>query len=173
MLVCPEIATNTGAVIRLCANTGAHLHLVRPLGFSMDDRLLRRAGLDYHELAEVTIHDDLDALMSAVSGQRRIAFSSFGTVPYHEIAFEPDDVLVFGAERSGLSDPQLDRLTADMMATIPMTAANRSLNLSNAVAVVVYEAWRQQGFPGSAPKPAARPGHGMTAETLTEGPFDS
>ncbi len=150
VLVEPEIPPNAGNVIRLCANTGARLHLVEPLGFSMDDRQLRRAGLDYHELATVSVHPSWEDCCDALAGRRMFALSTRGDVPYASIAYRPDDVFVFGAEGRGLPDRVLESFAADRTLRLPMRAGNRSINLSNAVAVVVFEAWRQQGFAGGA-----------------------
>lgn len=144
VLLAPEIPGNTGNIIRLCANTGAALHLVRPLGFSMEDRLLRRAGLDYHEYASVRLHDDLEAARSALGPRRWIAFSAHGSGTHADCAFRADDALLFGSETRGL--PVAAREAADACLRIPMQAGVRSLNLGNAVAVTLYEAWRQQGF---------------------------
>ena len=148
VLVCPEIPPNTGNVIRLCANTGVALHLVRPLGFSMEDRLLRRAGLDYHELASVRIHDDWPACRSALGERRRFAFSTRAGVRFDAIAYQTSDVLVFGAETAGLPASLLAEFPAQCRLRLPMVPGNRSLNLSNAVAVAVFEAWRQAGYRG-------------------------
>ena len=144
----PEIPPNTGNIIRLSANTGAHLHLVRPLGFSLDDRSLARAGLDYHDLARVSIHADLDACMQALPGVRVLPFSTRGTKRYDTIDFTDQDALLFGSETAGLPQPVLERFPAEHRLKIPMVAGNRSLNLSNAVAAVVYEVWRQHEFAG-------------------------
>lgn len=146
----PEIPPNTGNVIRLCANTGAELHLVRPLGFDLDRRSLRRAGLDYHWMARVHVHQDFDAceraLRAARAPLRWCAIETGGARRYDEVAFAPGDVLLFGSERRGLPAEVLARVGIDALASIPMQEGNRSLNLSNAVALVVYEAWRQNGF---------------------------
>jgi len=144
----PEIPPNTGNVIRLCANTGARLHLIRPLGFSMDDARLRRAGLDYHEWATVQEHDDLAAFTASVAPRRLLALSTRGSTRYTEAGFGTDDALLFGPETRGLPQEILDALPAEQRLRLPMRPGNRSLNLSNAVAVVVYEAWRQMGFAG-------------------------
>jgi tRNA (cytidine/uridine-2'-O-)-methyltransferase len=150
VLVNPEIPPNTGNVIRLCANTGTPLHLVEPLGFSMDDAQLRRAGLDYREMATVRVHPDW-AACAAVLGQRRVlAFTTRATVLLPELQFRPDDVLVFGPETAGLSEAFLAVIAPAHRVRLPMVPGNRSLNLSNAVAVAVYEAWRQRGFAGGA-----------------------
>ena len=150
VLVNPEIPPNAGNVIRLCANTGTALHLVEPLGFSMDDRQLRRAGLDYHELAKVTRHRDWESCASALASRRLLAFTTRGTTRLDAIAFRSDDVLVFGAETAGLPEEFLATIAPQDRVRLPMVPGNRSLNLSNAVAVAVFEAWRQLGFPGSA-----------------------
>jgi tRNA (cytidine/uridine-2'-O-)-methyltransferase len=147
----PEIPPNTGNVIRLCANVGARLHLVPPLGFSMDDSRLRRAGLDYHELTSVTAHADWAACRAALAGKRLFALSTRGARGYAEVAFQRDDAFLFGAETAGLPDEVLESIELTMRLRLPMVAGNRSLNLSNAVAVVVFEAWRQCAFEGAAP----------------------
>ena len=149
VLVHPEIPPNTGNVIRLCANAGARLHLVEPLGFSMEDKLLRRAGLDYHELAEVHAHADWAACRAVLGERRMFAFSTRAQQLYTEVAFKPGDVFVFGAETSGLPAAVLESFAEDSRLRLPMRAGNRSLNLSNAVAVAVFEAWRQNGFAGA------------------------
>ena len=146
----PEIPPNTGNVIRLCANAGAVLHLVRPLGFSMDDARLRRAGLDYREWARVRLHDTLESVLTQPGVGRAYAFTARGTRPYHAVPYGPHDALVFGSETRGLPDGVLERFDPSHRLRIPMVSASRCLNLSNAVAVVVYEAWRQLGFPGAA-----------------------
>jgi tRNA (cytidine/uridine-2'-O-)-methyltransferase len=146
----PEIPPNTGNVIRLCANAGARLNLVEPLGFSMDDRRLRRAGLDYHELATVVVHRDWEACRASLGERRIFAVSARGAVRYDEVAYAQDDALVFGAETAGLPAELLETFVPDRRLRLPMRPGNRSLNLSNAVAVVVYEAWRQRGFAGGA-----------------------
>jgi tRNA (cytidine/uridine-2'-O-)-methyltransferase len=147
----PEIPPNTGNVIRLCANTGAALHLIRPLGFDLDDRKLRRAGLDYHEFARVAVHDDLDAFLAAVSPRRLFAVSTRGRVRYDRVEYSEDDALLFGPETRGLPQEVLDALPEEQRLRLPMRPGNRSLNLSNAVAVIVFEAWRQSGFDGANP----------------------
>jgi tRNA (cytidine/uridine-2'-O-)-methyltransferase len=151
VLVHPEIPPNTGNVIRLAANTGCALHLVEPLGFSMDDKLLRRAGLDYHEFTAVQRHADWAALQAAqqAAGGRLWAFSTRGTKMLSEVAWQPDDWLVFGCETSGLPDMVRDSVASDRRVRLPMRPGQRSLNLSNSVAVAVFEAWRQQGYAGS------------------------
>jgi len=145
VLVHPEIPPNTGNVIRLCANTGCRLHLVEPLGFSMDDKQLKRAGLDYHELACITVHRDWEAC-SRLLGPRRFALTTRGTRTFTEVAYRPGDAFVFGAETAGLSDAFLAGFDEGSRIRLPMKPGNRSLNLSNAVAVTVFEAWRQNGF---------------------------
>src|SRR5262245_4976638 len=143
----PEIPPNTGNVIRLCANTGAHLHLVRPLGFDLEDRQLRRAGLDYHEWTRLEVHESLDDALAVIEPTRLFAFSTRGLRPYHEVAYRQTDTLLFGPETRGLPPEVLSRLGNDVL-RLPMRPESRSLNLSNAVAIVVYEAWRQLGFSG-------------------------
>jgi tRNA (cytidine/uridine-2'-O-)-methyltransferase len=144
----PEIPPNTGNVIRLCANTGARLHLVQPLGFRMENRELKRAGLDYHEYATIRIHRDWPSAQRALAGQRVFAFSTRAETRYDRVAFQPGDVLVFGPETRGLPAQVLEGFVPAQCLRLPLVAGNRSLNLSNAVAVVVYEAWRQNGFAG-------------------------
>jgi tRNA (cytidine/uridine-2'-O-)-methyltransferase len=142
----PEIPPNTGNVIRLCANTGASLHLVRPLGFRTDDRSLKRSGLDYHDLASVRIHADLDACIAALAGARIMAVETGARICYADFAFREGDALVFGPESRGLPGAVRERIGRDNSLFIPMRAHARSLNLSNAVALVAYEAWRQLKF---------------------------
>ena len=146
----PEIPPNTGNVIRLCANTGATLHLVRPLGFALDEPRMRRAGLDYHEYASIRTHDDLAGCIAALGDPRLFAFSTRGTTRYDRAKFQPGDALLFGPETRGLPDEVLCSVPEQQRLRVPMRPDNRSLNLSNAVAVVVYEAWRQLGFDGGA-----------------------
>ena len=150
VLVEPEIPPNTGNVIRLAANTGAQLHLVRPLGFDMSDKQLRRAGLDYHEYASVKVHADFDALLASETPppERVFALSTQGSRSLADAAFAPGDWFVFGCETRGLSPALRERIGPQRLLRLPMRAGNRSLNLSNAVAVVVYEAWRQLGYAG-------------------------
>jgi tRNA (cytidine/uridine-2'-O-)-methyltransferase len=150
VLVQPEIPPNAGNVIRLAANTGARLHLVEPLGFSMDDKQLKRAGLDYHELANLRTHRDWPACRAALGDRRRFAFSARASVGYADIHYAAGDAFIFGAETRGLSDELLAEFAPERRLRLPMLPGNRSLNLSNAVAVVVYEAWRQLGFAGAA-----------------------
>ena len=149
VLVQPEIPPNTGNVIRLAANTGARLHLVEPLGFTLDDRQLRRAGLDYHEYAHVEVHKNFEALKQVLADRRLFALTTRGTRNYASVEFRVGDAFVFGAETKGLEQELLEEFPADMRLKLPMLAGNRSVNLSNAVAVVVFEAWRQIGFLGS------------------------
>ncbi len=153
VLVTPEIPPNTGNVIRLCANTGCRLHLIEPLGFSMDDKQLRRAGLDYHEFAEVQRHPDWGAFlaMARPPHERLLALSTRGLRRVHDHSFDVGDWLVFGSETRGLPDHILDSFAPEQRLRLPMRPGQRSLNLSNAVAAVVFEAWRQQDFEGSAP----------------------
>ena len=146
----PEIPGNTGNIIRLCANTGATLHLVKPLGFTLDDSKLKRAGLDYHEWASLQVHEDWPALLVALAGRRLFALTTRGSRPAFEVAFQTDDVLVFGPETRGLPADLLDTFAPDRRLRLPMRPESRSLNLSNTVAVMVYEAWRQHGFSGGA-----------------------
>jgi tRNA (cytidine/uridine-2'-O-)-methyltransferase len=149
VLVAPEIPPNAGNVIRLAANSGARLHLVEPLGFSMDDRQLRRAGLDYRERANVRVHRDWPACRAALGARRAFAVSTRGRIPYADVRYAEGDALVFGAETSGLPQALLEEFPEERRLRLPMRPGNRSLNLSNAVAVVVYEAWRQLGFRGA------------------------
>jgi tRNA (cytidine/uridine-2'-O-)-methyltransferase len=145
----PEIPPNTGNLIRLCANAGAALHLVHPLGFELSDAHVRRAGLDYHEMANVREHPDLDTCLAALGGARVFALTTKATRSVYDAAFRAGDAFLFGPETSGLPPALLDTFPAEMKLRIPMRAGNRSLNLSNAAAVTVYEAWRQLGFFGS------------------------
>ena len=145
----PEIPPNTGNVIRLCANTGAALHLVKPLGFDLDDKKLRRAGLDYHEYARIAVHDDLAAFLAAAKPRRLFAISTRASARYDRVDYAEDDALLFGPETRGLPQAILDDLPPEQCLRLPMRPGNRSLNLSNAVAVIVFEAWRQQDFAGA------------------------
>ncbi|MEP6885151.1 MAG: tRNA (cytidine(34)-2'-O)-methyltransferase [Gammaproteobacteria bacterium] len=147
----PEIPPNTGNVIRLCANAGATLHLVKPLGFRLDDKGLQRSGLDYHDLASVTVHENLDACLIALGASRLFAVETGGRQRYNDVQYRDGDALLFGPETRGLSDAILNRVGRDSSVYIPMRAKCRSINLSNAVALVAYEAWRQLGFAGAAP----------------------
>ncbi|MCX8515035.1 MAG: tRNA (cytidine(34)-2'-O)-methyltransferase [Burkholderiales bacterium] len=140
----PDIPQNTGNIIRLCANSGAKLHLVRPLGFPLEDKKLRRAGLDYHEYASIQIHDNWSSCRQFLNNKRIIAIETSGNNYYHKIDYAANDALVFGSETSGLPIEVLNQV--DIIAKIPMLAGQRSLNLSNSVALVAYEAWRQLGF---------------------------
>ena len=150
VLVNPEIAPNTGNVIRLAANTGCRLHLVEPLGFVMTDKGLKRAGLDYHEHATVRRHVDWAACVAALGDVRRFAITTRGSMRYSEVAFRPGDVFVFGAESSGLPAAVLEGFEPACRLRLPMQPASRSLNLGNSVSAVVFEAWRQNGFAGGA-----------------------
>ena len=149
LLYQPEIPPNTGNVIRLCANTGARLHLIRSLGFSLEDAQLRRAGLDYHEYAELRVHDTLEAAIDALRPPRLFALSTRNAVRFDTVAFAPGDAFLFGPETRGLPDDVPAGVPDAQRLRLPMRPHNRSLNLSNAVAVVVFEAWRQQGFAGA------------------------
>lgn len=146
----PEIPPNTGNVIRLCANAGCRLHLIEPLGFELDDAKLKRAGLDYHELANVHVHAGFEAFVTAVAPARLFAFSTRGGIRYDTPRYRAGDALLFGPETRGLPAAILDALPDERRLRLPLRPGNRSLNLSNAVAVVVYEAWRQLDFPGGA-----------------------
>ena len=148
----PEIPPNTGNIIRLCANTGARLHLVRPLGFSLDDAQLRRAGLDYHEYASLRVYDSLEQIRSERPQARWLALSTRGRVRYDAMRYTADDLLLFGPETRGLPDEVLEVVPPEQRLVLPQQPGVRSLNLSNAVAVTAYEAWRQLGFAGSAPQ---------------------
>lgn len=150
VLVNPEIPPNTGNVIRLCANTGAQLHLIEPLGFPLDDAKMRRAGLDYHEYAAMRVHRSWEAFLAEVAPDltRIFALTTHGSANFAGIAFRPGDVFVFGSETKGLPEALRDSFTQQQRIRLPMRPGNRSLNLSNAVAVVIFEAWRQQGFAG-------------------------
>jgi tRNA (cytidine/uridine-2'-O-)-methyltransferase len=152
VLVEPQIATNTGNIVRLCANVGARLHLVRPLGFDLDSAALRRGGLDYHELTDTSVWDSWRDCREALRLDRRWFVTTTRTPQrrYDEVDYAPGDVVVFGCEATGLGDELLTEFTADQRLHIPMRPANRSLNLANAVGIVLYEAWRQRGFAGAA-----------------------
>ena len=151
VLVEPEIPPNTGNVIRLAANTGCTLHLIEPLGFSMDDKHMRRAGLDYHEYAQLRRHANWDTFLATEQPQaeRMFALTTRGSRPVHSTSFQPGDWLVFGAETRGLAPELRERFPSAQRIRLPMRAGQRSLNLSNAVAVTVFEAWRQNGFDGA------------------------
>lgn len=170
VLLEPRIPPNTGNIIRLCANTGAHLHLAGPLGFDIDDAQLRRAGLDYHEYATMRVHDSLDVALAAIAADtaagagadtepvgyeaspRVFALSTRGRARFDTVRYRAGDVLLFGSETTGLPDAVLDALPEAQRLRLPMRPGNRSLNLSNAVAVTVYEAWRQLGYAGAEPE---------------------
>ena len=145
----PRIPPNTGNAIRIAANTGTHLHLVEPLGFTMTDAQVRRAGLDYHDMARVTVHPDLDALWQTVLPANVYAFTAKATTRFTDIAYQAGDVLLFGAEPTGLDDAVLHDPNVTERVRIPMMPGVRSINLSNSAAIAVYEAWRQVGFAGS------------------------
>jgi len=142
----PEIPPNTGNIIRLCANTGAQLHLIKPLGFQLNDKQLKRAGLDYHEYATLQIHDNFHAFIKAVQPERLFAIETCGTKYYTEVQFKPGDALMFGSETKGISESVLQQLPSDHILKIPMRENIRSINLSNSVAIALYEAWRQIDF---------------------------
>jgi tRNA (cytidine/uridine-2'-O-)-methyltransferase len=144
----PEIPPNTGNIIRLCANTGAQLHLIGSLGFSLDDKQLRRAGLDYREFARIRQYETLELCLAELSKPRMFAFSTRGKRAYDEADYRPGDAFLFGSETRGLPAELLSRLRADQVLRVPMRPGNRSLNLSNAAAVVLYEAWRRECFAG-------------------------
>lgn len=144
----PEIPPNTGNIIRLCANTGFHLHLIEPLGFDMDDKRLRRAGLDYREWQDIKIHRYWDDFVGQVNPANVYGLSTKGSRFYSEVRFETGDALVFGPETRGLPQRMRDQLGNDFVIRIPMQPDSRSMNLSNAVAVIIYDAWRQLGFQG-------------------------
>jgi tRNA (cytidine/uridine-2'-O-)-methyltransferase len=146
----PEIPPNTGNIIRLCANTGARLHLIHPLGFALDDKRLRRAGLDYREWADVLEHGTLEAFFGAVRPERVFALTTKGGRRYSDVAFRENDALLFGPESRGLPPAVLGSVPEANRLYVPMRPASRSLNLANAVALVLYEAWRQNGFAGAA-----------------------
>lgn len=146
----PQIAPNTGNIMRLCANTGAHLHLVRPLGFVLNDRRLERAGLDYRDQAVVSIHDNWAEARARLGEKRMYAVDTEGRWRHTDAQFDPADVLLFGSEPDGLPPDIMSTVPAERRLRIPMLPDSRSMNLSNAVAVVVYEAWRQNGFGGGA-----------------------
>jgi tRNA (cytidine/uridine-2'-O-)-methyltransferase len=152
VLVEPEIPPNTGNIIRLCANTGAQLHLIEPLGFPLDDARMRRAGLDYHEYATMKVHASWDAWLASEQPDpgRMFALTTHGATPFASVAFQPGDVFVFGSETRGLAPERRDGFPASQRIRLPMRPGNRSVNLSNTVAVVVYEAWRQHGYAGGA-----------------------
>ena len=145
----PEIPPNTGNVIRLCANTGCQLHLIKPLGFTLEDKQLLRAGLDYHEFASLRVHDTLPDCLSTFDSSRVFALTTKSSHAFHQVRYQPDDGFLFGPESRGLPAEVLGQFNAEQRVRLPMLPENRSLNLSNTVAVVVYEAWRQCGFEGA------------------------
>lgn len=145
----PRMPANTGNLIRLVANNGCHLHLIEPLGFNLSDKNLRRAGLDYHDLARVTIHSDYSAFAAEIGDRRIFACTTKGSHPHDQIAYQPGDVLLFGSETSGLPDDLRNSFPPEHRLRIPMISSSRSLNLANAVAIISYEAWRQNGFSGA------------------------
>lgn len=152
VLVQPEIPPNTGNVIRLCANTGTQLHLIEPLGFPLEDSKLKRAGLDYHEYARMKVHPNWDAFLAAVqpAPERMFAMTTHGSSPFAQASFQPGDVFVFGSETRGLDPALRESFAPAQRIRLPMRPDNRSMNLSNTVAVVVFEAWRQNGYAGGA-----------------------
>lgn len=145
----PEIPPNTGNIIRLCANTGCQLHLIAPLGFTLEDKQLIRAGLDYHEFATLRVHDSLADCLSAFDPARVFALTTKGSQAFHQLRYQPGDAFLFGPESRGLPAEVLARFAASQRVRVPMLPNNRSLNLSNTVAVAVFEAWRQCGFAGA------------------------
>ena len=149
VLIAPEIPQNTGNVIRLCANVGARLHLVKPLGFELENPGLRRASLDYSDLTDILVHESIDEFLQTISIDRVYAATTSGTIPYTAPQYNFGDTIVFGSESLGLPDSFVDTLKLENRVHIPMMPANRSLNLSNAAAIVVYEMWRQIHFHGS------------------------
>ena len=144
----PEIPPNTGNIIRLCANTGTRLHLVKPLGFPLDDAKMRRAGLDYHEFARIEVHEDWPACVAHFAGRRLFAVSTKGSTRYTDVRYAADDVFILGPETRGLPDDVLKEFSPERRLRLPMTPVSRSMNISNAAAVLVYEAWRQLDFGG-------------------------
>lgn len=152
VLVEPKIPPNTGNIIRLCANAGAQLHLIEPLGFALDNARMRRAGLDYHEFAQLQVHPDWDTFIARaeIDPTRMFALTTHGSTAFCEVSFLPGDVFVFGSETTGLAPALRESFPTGRRIRLPMRPNNRSLNLSNSVAVVVYEAWRQNGFAGGA-----------------------
>lgn len=144
----PEIPPNTGNILRLSANSGSRLNLVKPLGFSIEEPAVRRAGMDYAEMAEVVVHDDWEACQATLAGRRIFALSTRGTVRYDQVSYQPGDVFLFGAETSGLPTPVLEGIAPERRLRLPMVPGNRSINLSNTVAILIFEAWRQNGFAG-------------------------
>jgi tRNA (cytidine/uridine-2'-O-)-methyltransferase len=159
----PEIPPNTGNVIRLCANTGATLHLIKPLGFRLDDKSLQRSGLDYHDLANIRVHSGFDACLAELADARAIAVETVGRHCYSDLEYRAGDALLFGPETRGLPEAVLDRVGRETSVFIPMRAGSRSINLSNAVALVAYEAWRQLRFAG---RDSQRPQQGRPPDML-------
>ena len=149
VLVNPEIPPNTGNIIRLCANTGYYLHLIKPIGFDLNDKQLKRAGLDYHDIAKVKIHDNLNEFIKTINPKRILATTSKVSKSYTTIKFNKNDAILFGSESNGLSECIINKIQKENVFTIPMKPNNRSLNLSNAVSIIVYESWRQHNFEGS------------------------
>jgi tRNA (cytidine/uridine-2'-O-)-methyltransferase len=147
----PEIPPNTGNIIRLCANAGAHLHLIQPLGFELDEKRVRRAGLDYHDLAQVKIHPSFNDFQAWQGRRRLFACTTKARQHHHQARYQDEDVLLFGPESRGLPDAVLSSLPAEFKIRIPMLTGSRSLNLSNATGIILYEAWQQLGFPGAMP----------------------
>jgi tRNA (cytidine/uridine-2'-O-)-methyltransferase len=147
----PEIPPNTGNIIRLCANTGCKLHLIKPLGFKLEDKQLIRAGLDYHEFAQLRVHDDLISCLAGFNPERVFALTTKGSQPYHQVIFQPGDAFLFGPESRGLPAEVLNEFRLTQRVRLPMLPDNRSLNLSNTVAVAIFEAWRQCEFAGAKP----------------------
>lgn len=143
----PEIPPNTGNIIRLCANTGSHLHVVHPLGFELDDKRLRRAGLDYHEFASVLQHQNLNDCLASLPNKRVFALSTRGRQRYDQVSYQAGDIFLFGPETRGLPQEVLDSLPVEQRLRLPMLNGQRSLNLSNTAAIMLYEAWRQMDFP--------------------------
>lgn len=144
----PEIPPNTGNIIRLCANTGADLHLVKPLGFPLDSTKMKRAGLDYHEFAKLTVHENFEDCLKVLAGRRIFALTTKGKTRPDQVAFQPGDVFLFGPETRGLPAEILDSLPAEQKLRLPMLPESRSMNLSNTVAVMLFEAWRQNDYQG-------------------------
>ena len=143
VLVNPEIPPNTGNIIRLCANTGYYLHLIKPIGFDLQDKQLKRAGLDYHDIAKVKIHDNLNEFIKTINPKRILATTSKVSKSYTTIKFNKNDAILFGSESNGLSEDIINKIQKENVFSIPMKPNNRSLNLSNAVSIIVYESWRQ------------------------------
>ncbi len=144
----PEIPPNTGNIIRLCANSGAGLHLVKPLGFTLEDKQLKRAGLDYHEFATLKVHEDWQSCKASLAGRRMFALTTKGSTMYQQVSFQPGDVFVLGPETRGLPEEIRAEFTPEHRLRLPMLPHSRSLNLANTTAILIYEAWRQQGFTG-------------------------